>query len=31
VPAYSVMIFDVSLIDFGSGDDRLSPWTSRLF
>lgn len=31
VPAYSVMIFDVSLIDFGSGSEQLTPWTSRLF
>ena len=29
IPAYSVMIFDVVLIDFVSGSESLKPWASR--
>ena len=29
IPAYSVMIFDVALIDFVSGSESLKPWASR--
>ena len=29
IPAYSVMIFDVTLIDFVSGSESLKPWASR--
>ena len=31
IPAYSVLIFDVSLIDFTSSGKQLTPWTSRRF
>lgn len=30
IPAYSVLVFDVALIDFVSGGGSLVPWTSRL-
>lgn len=29
IPAYSVMIFDVALIDFVTGSESLEPWASR--
>jgi FKBP-type peptidyl-prolyl cis-trans isomerase FklB len=29
VPAYSVLIFDLSLIDFVSGTGSFTPWSSR--
>jgi len=29
IPAYSVLIFDVVLIDFISGKGKFTPWTSR--
>ena len=31
IPAYSVLIFDVSLIDFTASGKQLTPWTSRRF
>lgn len=29
IPGYSVMIFDVTLLDFVTGSDSLEPWASR--
>ena len=29
IPGYSVMIFDVTLLDFVTGSDSLDPWASR--
>ena len=31
VPAYSVLVFDLILIDFTSGNESLGPWNSRQF
>jgi len=29
IPAYSTMIFDLILIDYVTGTDKLDPWSSR--
>ena len=29
IPAYSVMIYDVSLLDFSTGSEHMNPWSSR--